>query len=101
VKLANTALEECTPAGSVETFTAWVDGASFTYAGAGRTGVRLARNTWSVEPAGAAQTILRSEAHVELNGAIRARILRRDALAGPPRCGTQPGRVLDMCLRRA
>ncbi|MEN9646414.1 MAG: hypothetical protein RL238_3083 [Actinomycetota bacterium] len=74
------AVRHCRLAGGinlVETFTAWVDGSSFTYEGAGLPGVRLARNTWSVEPVGAAQTTLRSEAQVELNGAIRTRLLRR------------------------
>lgn len=60
----------------VEHFTTWINGVSFTYEGTGLPGVRVARNTWSVEPFGQEQTMLRSEAHVELRGSIRDRILR-------------------------
>jgi carbon monoxide dehydrogenase subunit G len=69
----------CRLAGGIELterFTAWTDGVSFAYEGTGLPGVRVASNTWSVEPVGSAQTILRSEAQVELRGAIRDRLLR-------------------------
>ena len=49
----------------------WHEGQSFTYEGHGLPGVRIARNTWSVEPHGQ-QTILRSEAHVQLKGGLLA-----------------------------
>lgn len=49
----------------------WHEGQSFTYEGHGLPGVRIACNTWSVEPHGQ-QTILRSEAHVQLKGGLLA-----------------------------
>lgn len=49
----------------------WHEGQSFTYEGHGLPGVRVARNTWSVEPHGP-QTILQSEAHVQLKGGLLA-----------------------------
>lgn len=43
----------------------WSEGVSFTYEGTGLPGVKVARNTWSVEPYGA-RTLLTSRASVEL-----------------------------------
>lgn len=59
----------------VEQWTNWVDGVSFTYEGAGLPGVRLARNTWTVEAVDSTKTVLRSDAHVVLRGARRDRLL--------------------------
>jgi hypothetical protein len=57
-----------------ECWLAWDDGTSFSYEGHGLPGVRVARNTWTVEPHGT-QTVLRSEAHVQLKGGPLARLL--------------------------
>ena len=52
-----------------ERWVEWHEGESLTYEGHGLPGVRVARNTWSVEPRGQ-QTILRSQAQVQLNGGL-------------------------------
>lgn len=68
------ALRECQLTGGIElieNWTDWVDGVSFTYEGSGLPGVQLARNTWSVQPIGDAQALLRSDAEVELRGRVR------------------------------
>jgi hypothetical protein len=57
-----------------ERWLTWNDGASFSYEGHGLPGVRVARNTWTVESHGT-QTILRSEADVQLKGGPLARLL--------------------------
>ncbi|MFN8053596.1 MAG: SRPBCC family protein [Acidimicrobiales bacterium] len=50
----------------VETWTNWDEGRSFTYEGRGLPGVKIARNTWTVESHGPRQTLLRTEASVQL-----------------------------------
>ena len=57
-----------------ERWVAWDEGRSFTYEGFGVPGVAQARNYWSVRPEGA-QTVLTSEADVELKGARTTRLL--------------------------
>ena len=57
-----------------ERWVAWDEGRSFAYEGIGVPGVAQARNYWSVRPEGA-QTVLRSEAVVELKGAGITRLL--------------------------
>jgi hypothetical protein len=50
-----------------ERWLAWHEGRSFTYEGIGVPGVAQASNHWTVRPEGA-QTLLSSEADVELKG---------------------------------
>lgn len=50
----------------VETWTAWDEGRSFTYEGRGLPGVKVARNTWTIEPHAPLRTLLRTEAEVDL-----------------------------------
>jgi hypothetical protein len=76
----------CELAGGItltERWLAWDEGVAFTYEGHGLPGVRVARNTWTVDPCGA-QSILRSEAHVEFKGGpffwLVQPIARRQAL---------------------
>jgi hypothetical protein len=57
-----------------ERWLAWDEGRSFTYEGIGVPGVAQARNHWSVRPVGA-QTVMTSEADVELKGARVTRLL--------------------------
>jgi hypothetical protein len=71
-----------------ERWLAWHDGASFSYEGHGLPGVRLARNTWTVEPHGT-QTILRSAAQVELKGGLLARLVDPIAKRQARRMGRQ------------
>ena len=71
-----------------ERWLAWNDGVSFTYEGHGLPGVRVARNTWTVEPHDT-QTILRSEAHVQLRGGLLARLLDPIAKRQSRRMGRQ------------
>ena len=71
-----------------ERWLAWIDGASFSYEGNGLPGVHLARNTWTVEPHGT-QTILRSEAQVQLKGRLLTRLLDPVAKRQARRMGRQ------------
>jgi uncharacterized protein YndB with AHSA1/START domain len=71
-----------------ERWLAWNDGVSFTYEGHGLPGVRVASNTWTVEPHDT-QTILRSEAHVQLKGGLLARLLGPIARRQSRRMGRQ------------
>ena len=71
-----------------ERWLAWNDGVSFTYEGHGLPGVRVARNIWTVEPHDT-QTILRSEAHVQLKGGLLARLLDPIARRQSRRLGRQ------------
>jgi hypothetical protein len=71
-----------------ERWLAWEEGVSFSYEGHGLPGVRVARNTWTVEPRGT-QTILRSEAHVEFKGRLLGRLLRPVARRQAFRLGRQ------------
>ena len=57
-----------------ERWLAWAEGRSFTYEGVGVPGVAQARNHWSVRPQGA-QTVLTSEADVELKVAWLTRLV--------------------------
>jgi len=57
-----------------ERWLAWDEGRSFTYEGGGVPGVTQAGNHWSVRSEGA-QTVLTSEADVELKGARTTRLL--------------------------
>jgi len=66
----------------------WNDGVSFSYEGHGLPGVRAARNAWSVEPH-ASQTILRSEAYVQLRGGPLAWLLDPLAKRQARRMGRQ------------
>ena len=66
----------------------WHEGSSFTYEGEGLPGVRVARNTWSVEPSGS-QSILRSEAHVEFKGGPLAGLMGLIAKRQSHRMGRQ------------
>jgi uncharacterized membrane protein len=71
-----------------ERWLAWNEGASFSYEGHGLPGVRVARNTWTVESHGT-QTIVRSEAHVQLKGGPLARLLDPIARRQACRMGRQ------------
>lgn len=59
----------------VERWTAWEEGTSFTYEGAGLPLVKRARNTWSVRAENANQTFFTTEADVELKGGWFGRAL--------------------------
>ncbi|MBO0831860.1 MAG: SRPBCC family protein [Actinobacteria bacterium] len=71
-----------------ERWLAWDEGVSFTYEGTGLPGVRVARNTWTVEPLGA-QSILRSEAHVEFKRGPLGPLLKQLAKRQSARMGRQ------------
>jgi Polyketide cyclase / dehydrase and lipid transport len=58
----------------VERWTAWDEGRSFTYEGAGVPMLAVARNTWSVEPVGD-RTLLVTEAEVIIKGGRVGRVL--------------------------
>ena len=53
-----------------ERWIAWEEGRSFTYEGSGLPLVRRAVNTWSVHPKGERQSLLTTEAQIELKGGI-------------------------------
>lgn len=85
------AVRVCQLVGGITLAEHWVDwreGESFTYEGHGLPGVRVARNTWSVEPRGQ-QTILRSRAHVRLKGGLLAWPLEMAARRHARRMGRQ------------
>lgn len=71
-----------------ERWLAWDEGHSFSYEGHGLPGVRVARNTWTIEPHGT-QTILRSEAFVQLKGGPFARLMEPVAKWQSVRMGQQ------------
>lgn len=58
-----------------ERWTAWDEGRSFQYEGTGIPLVRRALNTWSVAPHSARQTLLVSDAELELKGGWLGRLL--------------------------
>ena len=81
----------CELAGGItlaERWTAWDEGVSFTYEGHGLPGVRVARNTWTVDPCGA-QAMLRSDAHVEFKGGPLGWLVRPIASRQAGRMGRQ------------
>jgi hypothetical protein len=72
------ALRRCELAGNLiveERWTAWEEGRSFRYEGFGLPGVKYAVNTWSVAPHGPSQTLLTTNAEVELKGGRLGRLL--------------------------
>jgi hypothetical protein len=72
------ARRRCELSGNVvveERWTAWDEGHSFQYEGYGIPLVKRAVNTWAVAPHSAQQTLLMSEAEVELKGGRLARFL--------------------------
>ena len=71
-----------------ERWLSWDEGVSFTYEGHGLPGVRVARNTWTVEPCGV-RTILRSAAHVEFKGGPVAWLVQPIAKGQAARMGRQ------------
>jgi hypothetical protein len=58
-----------------ERWTAWEEGHSFRYEGSGIPLVKRAANTWSVMPHNAEQTLLTTEAELELKGGWLGRLL--------------------------
>jgi hypothetical protein len=58
-----------------ERWTAWDEGHSFEYQGFGLPMVQRAGNRWSVRPEGPDQTLLVTEAEVELKGGFLGRLL--------------------------
>jgi hypothetical protein len=72
------AIRRCELAGNViveERWIAWDEGRSFQYEGFGIPLVKRATNKWSVSAHGSLQTLLTSEAEVELKGGIFGRML--------------------------
>ena len=72
------AQRRCELAGNIvieERFTAWDEGRSFRYEGFGIPFVQRASNTWTVSPHSARQTLLTTEAEVEIKGAWLGKLL--------------------------
>jgi Polyketide cyclase / dehydrase and lipid transport len=72
------AQRRCELAGNIvveERWTAWDEGRSFRYEGYGIPLVKRASNTWTVSPHGARQTLLTSEAEIELKGGLVGKLL--------------------------
>jgi hypothetical protein len=53
----------------------WDEGRSFKYEGSGLPFLKHAINVWSVHPEGASQSLLKTEAEVELKGGLFGRLL--------------------------
>jgi hypothetical protein len=58
-----------------ERWIAWDEGRSFVYEGVGLPLVKRARNAWTVRPHGARQTVLTTDAEVEVTGGRFGRLL--------------------------
>lgn len=73
----------------MERWTAWDEGRAFKYEGFGIPLVKRASNYWSVHPEGERQTLLVSEAEIELKGGLLGRLLEPTMVARIRRMGAQ------------